>query len=286
MCSLSAVTASCSRAPPSASCLAADQLAVDGRQQQHRQRRGEHEGVKRVAAQLARAAADRRSTSRCATARWSQIRSATTHGHKPLTTQLQRDRQNRVAEVADAVADCGDQRSACRPTPVQISAPASSGERPRRAKAPITSASSGEDAHADGEQAEVCERMRSPPATAPNHGPKRIAIGRVTMRPSSSGATDPCRHGVERQSRSGRTGRRWPRRLTVDRAHVSRSPNCAIISRPYARAHRRRRSRHRRDPRPHAPALELQHDPGRRRRASVGTSARRRPSRRSRSSTG
>ena len=49
-----------------------------------------------------------------------------------------------------------------------------------------------------------------------SEGPNRMAIGSVTTRPSSSGATSPGRHGVERRGRAGRTGRRAtsiPRRL-------------------------------------------------------------------------
>src|SRR3954462_6030935 len=76
---------------------------------------------------------------------------------------------------------------------VQTTTPPSSGDRPRRAKAPTTPASIGSRIIA----AEVGPGAATAAINddnAPSHGPNRIAIGSVATRPKSSGAADPIRH--------------------------------------------------------------------------------------------
>ena len=76
------------------------------------------------------------------------------------------------------------------PTAVQTSAPANSGDRPRRANAPARRPSTGRirsAAYPLGSRNMPIDPR--PAARSPYHGPKRMAIGSVTTRPSVSGTT-------------------------------------------------------------------------------------------------
>ena len=190
MCPVSAVTASCSRARAVGFLFGRGDLSVDGGEQQHRQRRDEHERVEGVAPEpplparfVVRDEALRRRAGR------DEIRDH--HRDEAAQNDLQGDREDALPQVADAVeARDRDQRRGDRRPDEHA---ATSGERPRRANAPTTSASMGRMAMAGLNAAGVDGNAAITAESAPNIGPKRIATGSVATRPKRSGAAVPMR---------------------------------------------------------------------------------------------
>src|SRR5262245_20428467 len=151
----------------------------------------------------------------------------------------------------------------------QSSVPAISGERPRRAVNPITIASSGAKTAGAGPSCDTAGSVLTAAAIAPKTGPKKIAIGSESVRPSSNGSTAP----------DGRVLTASPATPQTTAAAARRDSTRSMAGTPlytsflHAGSDRGRRSRDGRDPRADAPPLESRDDTCGRRCAGMGSAA-------------